>query len=106
MASVMKKIALITIVLTIVFCALFHYFNNGIFFTLAITFGTTAYHFSMRLMIGYVIDFIFKNKVNYNRRCFKVGNFEMNIYKIINVKKWKDKMPTYDPESFDVSKHS
>jgi magnesium-transporting ATPase (P-type) len=30
----------------------------------------------------------------------------MKFYKKMNVKKWKNKMPTYDKETFDISRHS
>ena len=49
---------------------------------------------------------MYKNKFNYKRRWFQVSNFEMKIYRKLNVKKWKNKMPTYVPDSFDISKHS
>ena len=106
MAKVIKISSLLSILLTVLFCVLFYKFNNGLFYILAITFGTTAYHFTMRLIVGYSVDFILNNKVNYNRRWFKVSKFEMKIYNKLMVKKWKDKMPTYNPELFDISKHS
>ena len=106
MAKVIKISSLLSIILTVFFSILFYNFNNNVCYTLAITFGTTAYHFTMRLIVGYSVDFVLKNKVNYNRRWFNVSKFEMKIYKKLNVKKWKDKMPTYNPELFDISKHS
>ena len=59
-------------------------------YTLAITFGTTAYHFTMRLIVGYSVDFVLKNKVNYNRRWFNVSKFEMKIYKKYNLVHYYD----------------
>ena len=106
MAKVMKIFALLSTIITIIFFIIFKHYNINIFYTLMITFGTIAYHFLMRLAVGYIINFIYKNKVNYNRKWFKVKNFEMKIYKKLNVKKWKNKMPTYAPDTFDISKHS
>ena len=60
----------------------------------------------MRLIVGTLIDFILNNKVNYNRSWFKVSELEMKIYEKLKVKKWKDRMPTYDKELYDISKHS
>lgn len=106
MEKVIKLSSFLSILLTLLFLILYHNLNNNTFYALAITFGTTAYHFTMRLIVGYSIDFILKNKVNYNKKWFKVRNFEIEIYNKLNVKKWKDKMPTYSPKLFDTSKHS
>lgn len=106
MSKVMKIISCISVIFTIMFLVLFNQFKYEIFYTLVITFGTIAYHFLMRLAVGYSINFIYKNKFNYKRRWFQVSNFEMKIYRKLNVKKWKNKMPTYVPDSFDISKHS
>ena len=35
-----------------------------------------------------------------------MGEHEFTFYKCINVKKRKDKMPTYDKGSFDIRQHS
>lgn len=106
MSIIMKTISIITITLTICFSIIFSFTNNGLFLTLAITLGTIAYHFTIRLIIGYLYDIILNNKIDYTKRWFKVGCVEMKIYDKIRVKKWKDKMPTYEPELFDISKHS
>lgn len=106
MSKIMKLTSIISIILTILFAFLFNHYTNEVLYSLAITAGTIAYHFTMRLIVGYTIDFILNNKVNYNNKWFKVSKLEMKIYKFINVKKWKDKMPTFDPEVFDPSKHS
>ena len=87
MAKVIKISSLLSILLTVLFCILFYNFNNNMLYTLAITFGTTAYHFTMRLIVGHSVDFILNNKVNYNRRWFKVSKFEMKIYNKLMVKK-------------------
>ena len=106
MDKIMKIFALVSTILTILFVVLFYSFNYNIFYVLAITSGTTAYHFTMRLFVGYSINYFLDNKVNYNRKWFKVSDFEMKLYQILKVKKWKAKMPTYAPETFDLTKHS
>ena len=106
MPIIMKLTSIISIILTILFVVLFNYYGNEALYTLAITFGTISYHFIMRLMVGYILNAILKNNVNYNKKWFKVSETEMKIYKVLKVKKWKDRMPTFDPEVFDPSKHS
>lgn len=106
MSRIMKIIAALTTIITIIFSYIYITINKSIYLTLAISFGTTAYHFIMRLVIGYIINWIMHNKANYNNNYFKTKKFEQKIYKIIKVKKWKDKMPTYNPDFYSTEKHS
>ena len=60
----------------------------------------------MRLIIGWTINFIWNNHVDYQREWFHVSTREQKLYKKLNVKKWKRKMGTYDPACFDNKVHS
>ena len=106
MSKVMKRIAWAGTAIAI-FCTIF-YINtkNGPALTLAITFGTISYHFVMRLVVGYIIDFWLNNHVDYQKSWFQVGDAEQAFYKKLRVKKWKGKMGTYDPDSFDPGIHT
>lgn len=106
MAKAMKRTAVISLVLTVFICLLYTYIENDIVFSLAITFGTIALHFTIRLMAGGVINFVMKNQADYTKRWYQVSDIEMKLYQKLKVKKWKNKMPTYDMDVFDVSKHS
>lgn len=106
MSRIMKIIAALTTIITIIFSYIYITINKSIYLTLAISFGTTAYHFIMRLVIGYIINWIMHNKANYNNNYFKTKKLEQKIYKLIKVKKWKDKMPTYNPDFYSTEKHS
>ena len=69
-----KKMLLITAILTVAFiiCLLiFLVTKNAVIQTLAITVGVTAYHFVMRLAVGFVVNLIMKNKANYKTRGLK-----------------------------------
>lgn len=74
--------------------------------SLAITFGTTAYHFVMRLLVGLVFSSVMNNKADYRKRWYQVGRLEMTIYQKLKVSKWKGKMPTYDRTLFDPRVHT
>lgn len=80
--------------------------DAGIFLTLAITFGTTAYHLAARLLSGAVFGRALKLRVDYDRGWFQVRPWEMKLYKALKVKAWKDRMPTYSPEAFSPRLHS
>ena len=106
MAKTMKIISIVTVTLTVAFALLHHICEIDVFLPLAITFGTTAYHFVFRLVVGALFDITLQNKVNYNKKWFFVSAREMKLYQKLNVKGWKNKMPTFSPETFDTSKHT
>ena len=87
MAKTMKRIAVITLLLTIVFCLLYRVNSNSVIFSLAITFGTVAYHFIIRLLVGYLFDFKMKNQADYTKKWYQVCAFEMKLYQKLKVKK-------------------
>jgi hypothetical protein len=53
----------------------------------------------MRLIIGKLIWHNF----NYKNFWFRPKKFENKFYKAIKVKKWKDKMPSYNPEGYLIT---
>ena len=63
---------------------------------LAITCGTFFYHFAMRLVVGAVIP----NRFDPEHVWFRQRIFERRVYKFLKLRRWKGKMPTYDPRLF------
>lgn len=106
MAKIMKRITLISALMTALFVVFYRNTESDMLLTLAITFGTTFYHFAMRLLTGSVMNLLLKNRVDYRRSWFRVGAAEQKLYKTLRVKKWKGKMPSYDPSCFDPKLHS
>lgn len=106
MAKTMKMTAALSLLLTVVFTLLYRFTSNKVLLPLAITAGTVAYHFIIRLLIGYLLDRILRNKVNYRRKWFRVSDAEMRFYQRVKIKKWKRRMPTYAPDVFDPALHS
>ena len=106
MAKIMKRIASVSFLSMTLFIVLYKLTASDMTLTLAITFGTIAYHFIMRLIIGGLFQLVMHNKVDYTKKWFHVSKPEMKLYQKLKVKKWKNKMPTYDAEVFDVKKHS
>ena len=72
----------------------------------AITFGTCLYHFAMRLLVGHILNRVMGNKADYRKGWYQLRPFEARLYKRLRVKKWKGKMPAYDPSCFDPQLHS
>lgn len=106
LAKVIKILAGVFVVFTILFILLYQWNPISVIKSLAITFGMTSYHFLMRLAVGYTVDGIFHNQMNYNKKWFQEKALEKRLYKVLKVKKWKDKMPTFAPELLDLKVHT
>ncbi len=93
-------------VLTILFAAIYNDSRSGLILSLAITAGTTCYHFAMRLIVGGIYNRLMKNRADYRKPWYQVKAWEKKLYELLQVKKWKNKMPTYDPDTFNPRKHT
>ena len=101
-AATMQITAICTAVLTSAFYLLHLDFAWPAFLPLAITFGTTCYHFAMRLLVGALIP----NRFDYQRPWFQLWQFETKLYQKLRLKKWKTQMPTYNPKLFSLEDNS
>ncbi len=106
MAKAMKITAAGSCLMTLLFALLYCGCRGGALLTLAITFGTIAYHFCIRLLIGLIFSKTMRNKADYTKKWFQLGRVEKRLYDLLKVKAWKNRMPTYDGSLFDAKKHS
>ncbi len=106
MAKNFKQAAALTFIATVVAAVLYRISSLEVILTLAIIFGTTAYHLIMRLMVGFIFDLAMRNKADFRRRRYHVGKREMALYEKLNVKRLSRKMPTYNPSLFDTNQHT
>ena len=106
MAKMMKSIAILCVIACVIFGILNMILDTGVWLSLTITFGTIAYHFVMRLLVGHIFDRTMHNRADCTKKWFQVGVAELKFYNKIKVKKWKNKMPTYDPTLFSPEKHT
>ena len=106
MQKVVKIITALSLVLSIVFGVIYGFTKNSVCVPILITIITTLYHFAMRLLVGFSVDKMFNNKFDYNSKWFKEHSWEKKLYKMLNVKKWKNGMPTWDEDIFNPKKHS
>lgn len=98
---------LISVILTAVFYIASSKAGGELLFTLFITALTFSYNFTMRLIVGAAVHAVnCKVKYNPNSFWFKPKKFEKRLYKLLKVKKWKGKMPTYSPDGFSLEKHT
>ena len=103
---VMKTAALVAVLLTVLLSAAYSFFHQGWMLDAAITFGTTAYHFVMRLAVGYGIPRLTNYDFDYRRLWFRPRAWEPAFYKKLNIRHWKKNLPTYAPEQFSLKDNS
>lgn len=104
-----KNMIIITAVFvteTLIFIILYRVLGFGILLTMSITFGTISYHFVMRLVVGFLYNIFMNNHADYQNSWFNVSTNEQKLYEKLRVKKWKYKMPAFEPDIFDPRKHS
>ena len=102
----MVSMTLISLIVLLVSGVIYHFTENRIFFSVAITFGTIFYHLAVRLAVGYLVDARYHNRMDYTKKWFAEKSFERKLYKKIQVKKWKKWFPTFNPEDFDIKSRS
>ena len=101
---VMKTTALVTFSVTVVLALLYRNFHWDWILSAAISTGTTFYHFSMRLLVGSIVPRYITHPSNH--QWFQQKNFEPKLYALLKVKRWKDRMPTYNPTSFSLQENT
>ena len=106
MAKIVKGLAAFSLAATVILAISYKVTSSGILLSLAITSGTIAYHFVMRLMVGLAFHATMRNKADYRKRWYQVSKREMAVYEKLKVKQWKRRMPTYDPALFDPRLHT
>ena len=63
-----------------------------------ITSSTFFFHFAMRLVVGAVVP----NRFDPEHSWFRQKNIEGKVYKFLKLRRWKGKIPTYDPRLFST----
>lgn len=106
MINFLKAAPVVFLIGTMVTAILYQKTLLEIWLTIAITFGTTAYHFIMRWVVAFIYNSIMHNRADYRKHWYQVSKSEMKLYEKLRVKKWKNCMPTYNPSLFDPRQHT
>ena len=101
----MLSAAAASLILTVVFTILRCCLSGGVWFSLAITSGTTAYHIIYRIAVGTCVSSMCKSP-NPQSLWFRQKSFEPVLYRFLRVMRWKRYMPTYEPNDFDHTLHT
>ena len=102
--KIMKGVTAATALATAALAVAYRFFPRDWVLSAAITAGTTFYHFAMRLIVGSIVPLCVHSPMK--RRWFAQKSFEPRLYDHLQVKKWKDHMPTYDPAAFSMRNNS
>lgn len=104
----MKKLvytsAAVSLILGLITAVLYNTYQSGIYFSLSVTFFTTFYHIAMRLAAGFAANLI--NIGEKDLYEFTISETETRFYKMIKLRKWKNKVPTYKKDMFSLKKNS
>ena len=80
--------------------------EDGLWQTVAITLGTAVYHYGLRLIAGEISAWAHRFALNPNNVWFQQKKWEPGLYRLLRLRKWKRKLPTYAPDSFALQKTS
>lgn len=93
------------LVLCIAFFAICKFYYNYVLLFLAVTLLTMFSHFTIRISCAnFVCQKVIK-KYDYKSWYFCSKKIEKPLYKLLLVKKWKNKLPTWTVEDFDLRKN-
>lgn len=106
MRKTMNLTVIVSFILCVVFALLLYIFKKGIFLSLAITFAVIVCHFAVRLLVGHLYNKFMNNQADIFKSGYQTRQWENKLYRILKVKKWKDKMPTYNAELFSPKHHT
>lgn len=106
MWRMVKKLVWVCVAVTAALFLIYARFGGAIWFTLAVASATGTYHIVMRRWVGNFWNAVLHNHADYRRRWFRVSQREARLYQKLRVRRWKNKMPTNDPESFSPKTHS
>ena len=102
----MVSVTIISLIGLLVSGIAYHFTENRIIFSAAITFGTIFYHLAIRLAVGLLIDAKYHNQMDYTKPWFREKDLERKLYRALQVKKWKKWLPTFTPQEFDIKSRS
>ena len=77
--------------------------KNALVLWIGIVSFMILYHFGLRLLMGVFTKHM---GINYTHPFFKQRSFEKKLYKFLRVREWRDKVLTFEPDEFLMSKRT
>ncbi len=99
-AIFMYSVILLTVLISVVCFSIYYSgtYENGTVLWVGIVSFMILYHFGLRILFGKITD---KFNINYSHPWYKTRKFEKGLYKLLKVRKWKDKVLTFEPDKYD-----
>ena len=60
----------------------------------------------MRLAVGFGFNRAMNNRAELSKKWFQCGKRELALYRRLKIRRWKNRLPTYDSDQFDPAAHS
>ena len=105
MAKAMKPLGAILLGAACLFACLYQAFPWSPLLTAAITCGVAGCHLEIRLLVGMLFTWA-PPAHDYTKKRYRLLPWEKRLYQKIHIKAWKNRLPTYVPESFSPKLHS
>ena len=91
-------------------CVLFGVFYRlrgaGWLLSCSVTCGLFAYHMLIRFLAPVIVTAVFHRRYDFRSRWFRPKAWEAPLYAFLRVKRWKGRLPTYDPREFSMKLHT
>lgn len=105
-SGMMKITAAVSSVLSTALAVVFWFYPYSWIKTCLISCSTTAYHFVMRLAVGYGLLKATDYQFDIRRPWFQPRTWEAAFYNKLHLKHWKGTLPTYSPAQFSLADNS
>lgn len=105
-AFTLKFCGIFSALLTVLFTFLYLGFRWPWSLSAAISTGVTAYHFLMRLLVGWLVPAVTGYRLNDRSSWFQPRSWEHGLYQKLHLRKLKKYLPTYDPSQYDLAQNS
>ena len=104
-AIFMYSVIALTVIISAVCFGVYYsgFFANSAVLWTGIVCFMILYHFGLRIHMGNVTK---KWDITYHHPWFNQRKFEKKLYKLLKVRKWKDKVLTFEPEMYDFEKRT
>lgn len=105
-SAIFMYIVILLCILSATVCFVLYYadvFPHGAVLWTGVTTFTILYHFWGRILLGKLTAHF---PIHHRHWWFKERFFEKRLYKLLRVRKWKEKVLTFDPAAFDVTAHT
>ena len=99
-AVFMYSVILLTVLIAAVCFGLYYLgtYKCGIVLWTGIVSFMILYHFGLRILMGLVTKTF---KINYSHPWYRPRKFEEGLYKLLQVRRWKEKVLTFEPDKYD-----